>query len=69
MFGFLRKQEINLAMRLIAWRYENAGHPPPPADELRASAEHVVAEAHRIARKSGGNVMKIMKDLVADIRK
>ena len=40
---------------------------PEPADEaLRRRAAEIVDEAHRILRRRGGNLVDIVKELVAD---
>lgn len=67
--GFFRQQEERLAVRFIAWRYEKLGKPIPDAVELKIQASKIVAEAHRIARERGRNVVAIIKDLVNDIKK
>jgi hypothetical protein len=67
--GFFRIQEENLAMRLLAWRYERMGLPVPGMSELRRQAKTIVDDAHRIARDRGRNVMSIVKEMVNDIRK
>lgn len=58
-----------MAMRLLAWHYEKNSIVMPPPSELRQQAERLVNDAHRIARERGRNVMSIIKDLVADIKK
>lgn len=67
--GFIRNQEEKMALRLLAWQYQRMNQPLPPARELRREAARIVDEAHRIARRSGSNMVSIMKDLVADIRR
>ena len=67
--GFFRQQEEHLAVRFITWRYEKLGRPIPDAVELQNQASRIVAEAHRIARERGRNVVAIIKDLVNDIKK
>lgn len=67
--GFFRQQEERLAVRFIAWRYEKLGKPIPDVVELKIQASKIVAEAHRIARERGRNVVAIIKDLVNDIKK
>ena len=69
MIGFIRQQERKLAMRLLAWHYEKNAMVMPPPSDLRQQADRLVDDAHRIARERGHNVMSIIKDLVADIRK
>lgn len=67
--GFFRDQEEKLAMRLIVWQYEKTGVPLPPADTLRRMGKTLVADAHRIARQRGQNVVGIVKELAADLMK
>ena len=67
--GFIRQQEERLAMRFLSWQYEKLKKPVPPEAELEQQAARIVAEAHDIARKRGRNVMTIIKDLIAEIKK
>ena len=67
--GFIRQQEEKLAMRFLSWQYEKLEQPVPGDAELRQQAVRIVSEAHDIARKRGRNVMSIVKDLIADIKK
>jgi len=67
--GFIRQQEEKLALRFLSWQYEKLNKPAPGVAELEQQAAKIVAEAHDIARKRGRNVMAIIKDLVADIKK
>ncbi len=67
--GFIRQQEEKLAMRFLRWQYEKLKKPIPPEAELEQQAVQIVAEAHGIARKRGRNVMAIIKDLIAEIKK
>ena len=69
MIGFIKNQEQKLAIRLLAWHYEKNAIVMPPPSELRQQADRLVNDAHRIARERGRNVMSIIKDLVADIKK
>jgi hypothetical protein len=64
--GFLKNQQIKMAMRLLAWQYEKSGSPPPSNDRLQAQARHLVDDAHRIARQRGGNVLAILKQMASD---
>jgi hypothetical protein len=41
----------------------------PPPSELQRQACRIVDEAHRIVRKTGGNVISIIKELVNDLKK
>ena len=67
--GFFRQQEERLAIRFMTWRYQRLNRPVPDETELRIQASNIVAEAHRIARERGRNVVAIIKDLVNDIKK
>ena len=67
--GFFRKQEEKVAIRLLAWQYQRMNRPLPPYSDLQAQAAQLVDEAHHIAKERGGNVVAILKDLVAELRK
>ena len=67
--GFFRQQEERLAIRFLTWQYQKLGKPIPDDTELKAQASKIVAEAHRIARERGRNVIAIVKDLVNDNKK
>jgi len=67
--GFFKQQEERMAMRFLAWRYQKLKMPVPDEAELKVQAVQIVAEAHRIARERGRNVIAIIKDLVEDIKK
>jgi hypothetical protein len=67
--GFIRQQEEKIAMRFLNWQYQKLDQPAPDDAELARQAAKIVEEAHRIARKRGSNVISIMKDLIADIKK
>lgn len=67
--GFFQEQEERLAARYLVWRYQRSNHPVPPARELNRQAAKIVEDAHRIARKTGRNVLSIMKELVENIKK
>ncbi len=69
MLRFIREQEERLALRLLAWQYQKNKMAPPPSTELAHQAAKLVNDAHRIARERGSNVVAIIKELVADIRK
>jgi hypothetical protein len=64
--GFLKNQQIKMAMRLLAWQHEKNGSPVPERDLLQAQAQRIVDDAHRIARQRGGNVLTILKQMVTD---
>jgi hypothetical protein len=67
--GFIRQQEEKVAMRFLSWQYQKLDQPVPDDAELAQQAAKIVEEAHRIARERGSNVVSIMKDLIADIKK
>jgi hypothetical protein len=67
--GFIRKQEVVFARKLLVWQYEKSGSVLPDEAALLAHAEKVVAEAHRIAKKSGSNVLEILKNQVKEFKK
>ena len=66
--GFIRQQEENMAMRLLAWHYQRQQIDLPSQRELQQKAIVLVDEAHRIARQRGQNVLSIIKDLVNDLK-
>ena len=65
--GFFRRQEEEMAMRLLAWQYHKKGIPLPQAASIREEARRVVDEAHEIARTRGKNVLLVLKELAADL--
>lgn len=67
--GFIRQQEERLAIRFLEWQYQRNHQPVPSAEILQSKAAEIVDEAHRIARKRGQNVVAIMKEMIADIKK
>lgn len=67
--GFIRRQEEKLAARYLRRQHEQAGGPVPPESELRRAAARIVEDAHRIARERGGNLLEIMRGMVADLLK
>ncbi len=66
--GFVRKQEVAFAKKLLVWKYEKSGTALPDEAAISAHAEKVVEDAHIIAKKSGSNVLEILKDTVKDIK-
>ena len=62
--GFLKNQQVKVALRLLAWQYEKAGQPLPEQRLLLRRAHTLVEDAHRIARERGGNVLGILKEMV-----
>jgi len=67
--GFFQEQEERLAARYLVWQYQRSNHPVPPSQELNRQAVKIVEDAHRIARKTGRNMLSIMKELVENIKK
>jgi hypothetical protein len=69
MLGFIKQQERKLALRLLTWHYQRNNMVLPSAGHLREQAYRVVDDAHRIARERGSNVLAIIKELIADIKR
>lgn len=67
--GFVRKQEVAFAKKLLVWKYEKSGTALPDEAALSLHAEKVVDDAHRIAKKSGNNVLEILKNSVKNTNK
>ena len=67
--GFIRRQEERLAIRLLTWQYQRINMPVPSMEALEIHAAGLVNDAHKIARERGRNVVAILKELIADIRK
>ena len=67
--GFIRRQEENLAIRLLEWKYQKMNLIVPPVSELQRLASNIVDDGHRIARERGQNVISSIKELIADIKK
>jgi len=68
-WDFFKQQEEKLAVRLLAWHYERMNLPVPAPSDLQQQAAKLVEDAHRIAKERGSNVMTILRELVADIKK
>ena len=66
--GFIRKQEVSFARKLLIWKYNQSGTALPDEKALSAHAQKIVDDAHVIAKKSGSNVLEIMKDAVNDMK-
>ena len=66
--GFIRKQEVSFARKLLIWKYNQSGTELPDKKALSAHAQKIVDDAHVIAKKSGSNVLEIMKDAVNDMK-
>ncbi len=69
MKAFIRRQEENLAMRLLLWQYQRLNLPVPASSDMERRAAELVEDAHRIARERGKNVLVILKEMAADIKK
>ena len=67
--GFVRKQEVAFAKKLLVWKYEKSGMVLPDENTISVHARKIVDDAHVIAKKTGGNVLDILKDAVQDIKK
>ncbi|WP_372681547.1 hypothetical protein [Desulfosarcina sp.] len=67
--GFLKTQQVNVAIRLLAWQYERNGQPLPERALLERHARQLVDDAHRIARERGENVLAILKQMAAQARR
>jgi hypothetical protein len=67
--GFIKQQEKKIAVRLLTWQYQKRGLPLPAEGQMERLASDLVDEAHRIARERGRNVVAILKELAADIKK
>lgn len=67
--GLVRKQEVAFTKKLLVWKYEKAGTALPDKNAISAHAVKIVDDAHIIAKKTGGNVLEILKDAVKDIKK
>ena len=66
--GFIRKQEIAFAKKLLASQYTQSGAALPDEAALSAYAEKIVDEAHRIAKKGGSSVLEILKTRIREIK-
>ena len=66
--GFIRKQEVSLASKLLIWKYNQSGLALPDEKALSAHAQKIVDDAHVIAKKSGSNVLEIIKDAVKNMK-
>ncbi|ACN17150.1 hypothetical protein HRM2_40930 [Desulforapulum autotrophicum HRM2] len=66
--GFVRKQEIAFAKKLLVWKYEKSGMALPHETAISDHARKIVDDAHSIAKKTGSNVLEILKETVTDIQ-
>ena len=67
--GFVWKQEVAFAKKLLVWKYEKSGTALPDEAAILDYAKKIVDDAHMIAKKSGNNVLEILKKQVNDIKK
>jgi len=67
--GFIRRQEEHLVIRILVWKYQKMNLVVPALSELQHQAGKIVDDAHRIARKTGGNVLSIIRELIDDLKK
>ena len=67
--GFIKEQQKRLAIRFLTWQYEKRNLPVPSRIELEKHAAGIVEDAHRIARERGRNVITIIKEMIADIKR
>lgn len=66
--GVIRRQEVAFARKLLVWKYEKSGVVLPDKTLISAQAEKIVADAHIISRKSGSNVLEVLKDKVKKLK-
>ena len=67
--GFLKNQQVKVAIRLLTWQAEKSGQPQLEKGLLEKRARQLVEDAHRIARERGGNVLAILKEMVIAARR
>ncbi len=67
--GFVWKQEVVFAKKLLVWQYEKFGTILPDETAISTHAQKIVEDAHMIAKKSGQTVLEILKNKVKDIKK
>ena len=67
--GFIRRQEIQLAIKFLIWQYQKANVVVPEYLALEQQASKIVDDAHRIARERGSNVLSIIKELTSNLTK
>ena len=65
--GFIRKQEVAFTKKLLVWKYNQSGTALPDEKALTIHAQKIVEDAHIIAKKSGSNILEIMKEAVKDM--
>jgi hypothetical protein len=67
--GFIRRQEEQLVIRFLVWKYQRMNLRVPALSELQDQVSKFVDEAHLIARKTGRNVASIIKEMIEDLKK
>lgn len=67
--GFWQEQQKQAAAKFLRWRYQKEDRDIPGPEELDRLAESLVEEARLIAKRTGRNVLGIIKELVSDLKK
>ena len=70
-FNRIELNYSNLTNQISNWlgsKYEKSGIALPDETAISAYAGKIVDDAHIIAKKSGSNVLEILKDTVKDIK-
>ncbi len=62
--GFIKNQQIKIAVNLLEWKLKKDGMNVPERKILKAQAEKVVDEAVKIAKTRGMNILSILKELI-----
>jgi hypothetical protein len=60
--GFIRRQEIQLAIKFLIWQYQKANIPVPEHLTLEQQASKIVDDAHSIARERGSMFCQLLKN-------
>ena len=58
----LRQSELRLTKSILRWKLQKEGRPPPEDGELDAAASRLLDEARETARKTGKNLLDILKE-------
>ncbi len=58
-----------MAIRFLVWKYQRMNLDVPAISALQSQGSKIVDDAHRIARKRGGNIISIIKELVNNVKK
>jgi hypothetical protein len=66
--GFIRRQEERLAILFLERQYRKMNLAAPSPSRLQGQAARIVDEAHRITRRTGGNVISIIKEMIDDLK-